>query len=85
MTNSHAADAAKPARSLSAPVRIVVRIVAAVAWTALGLVAYFICQGMFGGYPQAHSKLLTTLGMIAIALTGGIAWIVDERRPHDDD
>jgi hypothetical protein len=67
------------------PIRIVLRLCAAVAWTASGLLAYFICQGMFGGYTQIHSELLTTLGMIAIALTGGIAWIVDERRPHDDE
>lgn len=65
--------------------RIVRRLLAGIVWTVLGVVAYFICQGMFGGYPQVHSALLTTLGMIAIALTGGIAWIVDERRPHDDE
>jgi hypothetical protein len=69
--------------SLSSPLRIVLHLLAAVVWTVLGLFAYFVCQGMFGGYAQIHSKLLTTLGMIAIALTGGIAWIVDERRPHD--
>ncbi len=61
------------------------RLVAAGAWTALGLLAYCVSQGMFGGYRQIHSQLLTTLGMIAIAVTGGIAWIVDERRPHDDE
>ncbi|WP_217575823.1 hypothetical protein [Streptomyces sp. GbtcB7] len=65
--------------------RVVLRLLAAVVWTVLGLFAYFVCQGMFGGYRQMHSQLLTTLGMIAIALTGGIAWIVDERRPHDDE
>ncbi|TPQ19440.1 cytochrome d ubiquinol oxidase subunit II [Streptomyces sporangiiformans] len=72
------------AASLPAPLRVVLRLLAAVVWTVLGLLAYFVCQGMFGGYRQIHSQLLTTLGMIAIALTGGIAWIVDERRPHDD-
>lgn len=71
--------------SLPAPVRVVLRLLSAVAWTVLGLLAYFVCQGMFGGYRQIHSQLMTTLGMIAIALTGGIAWIVDERRPHDDE
>ncbi|WP_043665112.1 hypothetical protein [Streptomyces xylophagus] len=71
--------------SVPAPVRAVLRLLAAIAWTALGLLAYFVCQGMFGGYAQIHSQLLTTLGMIAIALTGGITWIVDERRPHDDE
>jgi len=67
------------------PIRLVPRLLSAIAWTALGVVAYFICQGMFGGYSQVHSALLSTLGMVVIALTGGIAWIVDERRPHDDE
>lgn len=69
--------------SLPTPVRIALRLLAAVVWTVLGLLAYCVCQGMFGGYRQIDSHLLTTLGMIAIALTGGLAWIVDERRPHD--
>jgi hypothetical protein len=84
-TPSPVDSAARRTSSWPAPVRVVLRLLAALAWTALGLVAYFICQGMFGGYPQAHSAVLTTLGMIAIALTGGITWIVDERRPHDDE
>lgn len=67
------------------PVRVVLRLLAAAVWTVLGLLAYVVCQGMLGGYRQIHSQLLTTLGMIAIALAGGIAWIVDERRPHDDE
>ncbi|MFF8029239.1 hypothetical protein ACFZDJ_51055 [Streptomyces sp. NPDC007896] len=71
--------------SLPMPFRVVLRLLAVVVWTVLGLLAYFVCQGMFGGYRQIHSQLLTTLGMIAIALTGGIVWIVDERRPHDDE
>lgn len=71
--------------SLPTPVRVVRRLLAAVAWTVLGLLAYSVCQGMFGGYAQIHSQLLTTLGMIAITLTGGITWIVDERRTHDDE
>ncbi|MCX4704550.1 hypothetical protein OG252_12185 [Streptomyces sp. NBC_01352] len=70
---------------LPAPVRVVGRLLAAIVWTVLGLLAYFVCQGMFGGYRQIHSQQLTTLGMIAIALAGGLAWIIDERRPHDDE
>jgi hypothetical protein len=85
MTTRNAASRGKRTAGWPAPVRVGLRLLAAVAWTALGLLTYFICQGMFGGYPQIDSSLLTTLGMIAIALTGGIAWIVDERRPHDDD
>ena len=85
MTTRNAASRAHRTADWPSPVRVVLRLLAATAWTALGLLAYFICQGMFGGYPQADSPLLTTLGMIAIALTGGIAWIVDEQRPHGDD
>lgn len=66
------------------PLRVLLRIVAGIGWTILGTLAYFICQGAFGGYPKIHSALLTAFGMIAIALIGGIAWLVDERRPHDD-
>ena len=50
-----------------------------------GLFCYFVCQGMFAGYPKYHTGLLSLLGMILIALTGGLAWIVDERRMRDDD
>jgi hypothetical protein len=61
------------------------RLLIAAVWTVLGTLAYFVCEGLFGGYQQIHSGLLSILGMIAIALTGGIAWIVDERRPHVDE
>jgi hypothetical protein len=29
--------------------------------------------------------LLTVIGMILIALTGGLAWVIDERRIDADD
>jgi uncharacterized membrane protein len=72
-------------RTERTPVRLVLRLLAAAGWTVLAFVLYWICEGIFEGYPQAHSKLLVTLAMLAVALTGGIAWIVDDRRPHDDD
>lgn len=50
-----------------------------------GLFCYFVCQGMFSGYPKYHSGQLSIAGMILIASTGGIAWIIDERRMHDDE
>jgi hypothetical protein len=67
------------------PLRVILRVLSAVGWTILALFAYFTCQGMFGGYQQFHSAALTTAGMVAISLAGGITWIVDERRPHDDE
>jgi magnesium-transporting ATPase (P-type) len=65
--------------------RAVVTVVKALVWTAVGALAYVTCQGMFGGYPKIHSALLTTIGMILIAVTGGLAWILDERRGHGDE
>jgi hypothetical protein len=65
--------------------RFLVRTVQTVAGIAGGLFCYFVCQGMFAGYPKYHSRLLSIAGMIAIVLTGGIAWILDEHRMHDDD
>jgi hypothetical protein len=50
-----------------------------------GLFCYFVCQGMFAGYPKYHTQLLSIAGMVLIALTGGVAWLVDEHRMHDDD
>jgi hypothetical protein len=46
--------------------------------TTLGL--FFVCQGMFAGYPRYHTDILSIAGMALIAAIGGIAWIVDERR-----
>jgi hypothetical protein len=77
--------AARRASAPQSPVRGLLRLLSAAAWTLLGALAYVVCQGMFGGYPQVHSELLTTLGMIAIALTGCVAWIIDERRSHGDE
>jgi hypothetical protein len=49
-----------------------------------GLFCYFVCQGMFAGYPQYHSDVLSIIGVILIAATGGVAWLIDERRIRDD-
>lgn len=64
--------------------RAVRRLVLTLAGVIGGLFCYFVCQGMFAGYPRYHTGLLSLTGMVLIALTGGIAWIIDERRSHDD-
>jgi H+/Cl- antiporter ClcA len=49
-----------------------------------GLFGYFVCQGMFAGYPRYHTDVLSIIGMNLIAATGGVAWIIDERRSDAD-
>ena len=46
---------------------------------------YFVCQGVFSGYPKYHTHLLTIIATVLIALTGGVAWIIDQRRIDGDD
>lgn len=58
-----------------------VRVLAGVGWFLLAFVLYWVCEGIFEGV----SKSLVTFAMLAVALTGGITWIVDDRRVHDDD
>jgi hypothetical protein len=64
--------------------RALIRTVLTVVGVIGGLACYFVCQGMFSGYPKHHTPLLGTLGMILISLTGGVAWLVDEHRMRDD-
>ena len=49
-----------------------------------GVLCEFVCQGVFAGYPRYHTQLLSIIGMILIALIGGAAWIIDERRINAD-
>jgi hypothetical protein len=65
--------------------RLLVRALLTIAGVVGGLFCYFVCQGMFSGYPKYHTRLLSIVGMLAIILTGGIAWFVDEHRMHDDE
>ncbi|MFI6833775.1 hypothetical protein ACIBG5_42150 [Kribbella sp. NPDC050241] len=65
--------------------RLLARTVLTVVGVVVAWLLYCVCQGMFSGYPKYHSHLLSVVGMILIVLTGGIAWMIDERRMHDDD
>jgi hypothetical protein len=71
------------------PVRGANRFVTRVALTALGVIVYlflfFLCQRMFAGYPQYYTDVITNIAVVLIALTGGAAWILDERRIDADD
>ncbi|RZT07555.1 hypothetical protein EV649_7969 [Kribbella sp. VKM Ac-2569] len=64
--------------------RRLVRAVLTVVGAIGGLFCYFVCQGMFSGYSKYHSRLLSIMGLALIVLTGGVAWLVDEHRMHDD-
>jgi len=65
--------------------RFLIRTALSVVGVVVAWLLYCVCQGMFSGYPKHHGSLLSTVGMLVIALTGGIAWILDEHRMHDDD
>ena len=73
------------ARSRRSPVHVLGRVLYAIGLFLLANLLFWICDGWFSGYPQAHSALLTIFAMVAIALTGGVIWIIDERRIRDDD
>jgi hypothetical protein len=64
--------------------RFFIRALLTVASVIGGLFCLFLCQNTFAGYPKYHSAVLSIIGMILIALTGGVAWIIDERRIDAD-
>ena len=61
-----------------------VRSLRMLAFIVAGIVLYSICIGMFGGYPQFHTALLTWIAVIGLSVGAGIIWIIDERRDDDD-
>lgn len=50
----------------------------------VALFSYFVCQGMFSGYPQYGTNILSYIGLGLTSATGGLAWIIDHRRIPDD-
>ena len=64
--------------------RFVARTLLTIAGVVGGLICLFVCQNVFAGYPKYHTGVLSIIGMILIALTGGVAWIIDERRIDAD-
>jgi hypothetical protein len=67
------------------PLRFLIHTLLTVASVIGGLLCLFVCQNVFAGYPKYHSALLSIIAMTLIALTGGVAWIIDERRIDADD
>ena len=83
-TSSDAPTGSERPSSRSGPVRVLLRLLYVLGLILLGNLLFWTSDGIFSGYPQAHSALLSTIAMVAIALTGGVVWIVDERRHHDE-
>jgi hypothetical protein len=73
-----------PQRSPRTVGRFLTRAVLTVISVIGGLLCLFICQNVFAGYPKYHTAVLSIIVMILISLTGGVAWVIDERRIDAD-
>jgi hypothetical protein len=71
-------------RPLRAAGRVFTRALLIVVAVIGAIFCFFVCQGVFSGYPKYHTGTLSIIGMILIALTGGVAWVIDERRGDGD-
>jgi hypothetical protein len=60
--------------------RVLIRSLLTTAAAIGGLFCYFVCQGMFAGYPQYGTGTLSVVGLVLIMAAGGAAWIIDHRR-----
>jgi hypothetical protein len=80
MTTEHQSAA----RPLTAG-QIIIRVVLTIAGIIGGLFCYFVCQGMFAGYPEYGTDVFSWIGMLVIMAAGTVAWIVDHRRIDRDD
>ena len=64
--------------------RVLIRALLTVAGVIGGMLCLFVCQNVFAGYPRYHTAVLSIVAMVLISLTGGVAWIVDQRRIDAD-
>jgi apolipoprotein N-acyltransferase len=72
-------DNVKPRRSATA------RVFGGIGIGVLGFVLYWVCDGLFDGFPKYNTYFWTWFFVIALVLFGAVVWIVDERRHRDDD
>jgi hypothetical protein len=77
--SSNKTDRVKP--RLSAPARVFGGIGVGI----LGFVLYWVCDGLFDGFPKYNTYFWTWFVVIALVLFGAVVWIIDERRHSDDD
>ncbi len=69
----------KPRRSL------VARVFGGIGVGILGFVLYWVCDGLFDGFPKYNTYFWTWFVVIALVLFGAFIWIRDERRHSDDE
>jgi hypothetical protein len=67
------------------PVRMVRRVLLALAGIIFGTVLYFFCARVFAGYPEYKTEFLTDIGVGLTMLVFGAAWIIDQRHIDADD
>ena len=67
-------------RPLRTAWRFLIRAVLTVVGVVGGLLCLFVCQNVFAGYPRYHTAVLSIVAMVLISLTGGVTWLVDQRR-----
>jgi hypothetical protein len=84
MTSPADVHGATPSSARSLPVRVLLRSLYVLGLIVLGNMLFWTADGVFSGFPQVHSDVLTIIAMGAMALAGLTIWIVDERRPRDD-
>jgi hypothetical protein len=65
---------------MSTIVHFVCRALVVVVLAVVGLLLSFVSMGVFAGYPQYHTDVLSVIGLLLIMAIGGAAWIIDERR-----
>ena len=71
-------------RPLRTARRFLTRTLLTVVGVVGGLFCLFVSQNVFAGYPKYHTAVLSIIGMVLISVTGGIAWIIDQRRIDAD-
>ena len=72
-------------RTLRRAGRFVRRLLIVFVGVIVALFLYFVCQEMFNGYPEYYTNWLGPIAMGVIVITGGVAWLIDERRLDADD
>jgi hypothetical protein len=60
------------------------RLLSNLVWILAGVVIYAICIDVFGGYPQAHSEVLSWIAVVVLIVAGAGVWLWHERHGDRD-